>query len=110
MADKASEEFEAIRKAAAALESDLQSTDAAVAKKAEAKLKKAGSDLTAWAKKNKITLVSHAEVRPGGVEPMKKCAPVISTVINGKVNVCVLVGTEGRKCLYSCSPATMVPS
>ena len=32
------------------------------------------------------------------------------TVINGKVQVCIFLGKEGRKCLYSCSPATMTPT
>ena len=102
-------ELERIRRAAAALDKDLQSTDEKVAAAAEKKLKQAATDLKALAKAHGIKLVQHEEPSPPP-EVRRKCAPVISTVINGKVQVCIFLGKEGRKCLYSCSPATMTPT
>jgi hypothetical protein len=100
-------ELERIRRAAAALEKDLQSSDEKVAAAAEKKLKQAATDLKALAKAHGIKLTRHSE--PSDPEARRRCAPVISTVINGKIQMCVFVGKEGRNCLYSCSPATMSP-
>ena len=102
-------ELERIKQAAAALEKDLASSDEKVAAAAEKSLKRLGADLKALASQHGIKLVQHTE--PGsGPETRRKCAPVISTVINGKVQMCVLVGKEGRNCLYSCSPASLSPA
>jgi hypothetical protein len=102
-------ELERIRRAAAALETDLRSTDEKVAAAAEKKLKQAATDLKALAKAHGIKLTQHTEPS-GDPEARRRCAPVISTVINGKIQMCVFVGKEGRNCLYSCSPATMTPT
>ncbi len=102
-------ELERIRRDAAALEQDLQSTDEKVAAAAEKKLKKAAADLKALAKEHGFKLARHEEPT-APPEMRRKCAPVISTVINGKIQMCILVGKEGRNCLYSCSPATMMPT
>ena len=101
-------ELEKLKRAATALEDDLHSTDEKVAAAAEKKLRKIGADFKALLKKHGKVVVNHEE-QVTGPEPRRKCAPAISTVINGKVHVCILVGKEGRNCLYSCSPATMSP-
>lgn len=101
-------ELERIRQAAAALEEDLHSTDEKVAAAAEAKLRSIGADFKALARKHGLNVVSHEE-QAGGAETRRRCEAVISRVIDGKINMCVLIGKEGRKCLYSCSPATLSP-
>src|SRR5258706_125573 len=100
-------EFEKIKAAAVALESRLHSDDQKVAEQAMAELKTVGLDLKAWAKKNGVTLTSHTETPPEARR--RKCAVVIYPVVKGKVNECVLLGRDGRNCLYNCSPATLQP-
>jgi hypothetical protein len=102
-------ELERLKQAAAALEDDLHSDDKKVAAAAEKALRKLGADLKALATKHGLKVVVNHEEQATGPEPRRRCAPTISTVINGKIHVCILVGKEGRKCLYSCSPATLSP-
>jgi hypothetical protein len=100
-------ELEKFKTAALALEPRLHSSDEKVARQAMTELKGIGGEVEAWAKKNNVTLTRHAEPSPEGPETMRKCAPWISTVINGKINGCIFVGKERRNCLYSCAPVTV---
>ena len=106
MKKEAATELEKFKAAALALETRLHSSDEKVARQAMSELKGIGGEVEAWAKKNGVTLTKHAEPS-GGPETMRKCAPWISTVINGKINGCYLMGKEGRNCLYSCAPVTV---
>src|SRR5258706_13485509 len=100
-------DFEKNKAAAVSLGPRLHSDDQRVAEQAMMELKKIGSDLKAWAKKNGVTLTSHTETPPEARR--RKCAVVIYPVVKGKVNECVLLGRDGRNCLYNCSPATLQP-
>jgi hypothetical protein len=100
-------ELDQLKARAMALEPRLHSSDAKVAEKAMAELKQLGLDLEAWSNKRGVSLTKHTEPTPEGPETMRKCATWISTVINGKINGCYLMGKEGRKCLYSCAPVTV---
>lgn len=110
---KKTDGFDEIISKANLLESRFHSTDTSVAGKAEAELKALGGELKRWAKANAVKLTPYKADAPAGsgtgAVPMKKCAVVIYPVIDGKVNQCVLVGQDGRKCLYSCSPAALSP-
>lgn len=101
-------ELERIKQAAEALQDDLGSADEKVAAAAEAKLKQLGADFKTLFKKLGKVVVNHEE-QATGPEPRRRCETIISRVIDGKVHVCVLIGKERRKCLYSCGPASMTP-
>jgi hypothetical protein len=105
-----SAEFDAIKRAAEALEKTLYSSDKKVAQEAEGQLKVIQQRLTAWAGKNGVTLTKHVVENTDGPEVRRKCKPYISTVLDGKIQACYLVAKEGRNCLYSCSPTGMTPA
>jgi hypothetical protein len=107
MKKETNSELDQLKARAVALEPRLHSSDAKVAEKAMEELKQLSRDLEAWSKKSGVGLTRHAEPTPEGPETMRKCATWISTVINGKINGCYLMGKEGRKCLYSCAPVTV---
>jgi hypothetical protein len=107
MKKEMSNELEKIKAAALALGARLHSDDQKIAEQAMTELKAIGGEFEAWAKKSNVSLTRHTEEAP---ETRRRCAPWISTVINGKIQACVLLGKERRNCLYSCAPATMVPT
>src|SRR5688572_6140643 len=99
-------ELQKITHALVALGPNLYSSDQKAAEKAQSELKKVNADLTAWASKNGVTLTKHAEESP---EAMRKCVLLIYPIIKGKLHQCILLGKEGRNCLYSCTPGTFQP-
>jgi hypothetical protein len=98
-------EFRKVRNKSVALGKKLSSKDPEVAKKAEVQLGEIAREFHAWAKKYKVKLVRHVE-EPPTAEPMRRCKEVIFTKVNGIDMGCVLIGRQGRKCLYDCAPDT----
>jgi len=102
-------ELEGIKKAALALEEGLYSKDPATVAHAEAQLKLVASKLQAWAKKYKVTLTQRVEEHPKEARRRRKCQGILDVKINGKSKSCLLIGRDGRNCLYNCFDATVDP-
>jgi hypothetical protein len=106
MKSEIASQLEKIKQAAISAEKNLQSKDPQAVKKAEGQLKQVATELQAWAQKHNIQLQQHVDEHPQA-EARRRCKGVIDVTVGGEQKTCVLIGKQGRNCLYSCIPATI---
>ena len=102
MTKEATKDLAKIKRFSMELQAGLDSPDREVAKKAEAQLGQVRTQLRAWAKKHKITLVQHTEEDGGAGTRRRRCESFFFPNIDGHLYGCFLIGKQRRKCLYDC--------
>ena len=106
MQSETAKELQQFKQLAEGLEVQISSEDTTVAIKADAQLAQLNKDIEAWAKKNKVRSFQHTVAETGSAETRRRCKPMIilppSTNPDASANVCLLMGKQGRNCLYVC--------